>query len=151
GVHEHAARRGAAGRRRRVRDRHSLRAPRPLRSGGVRRRRARYRRARDRAARQRPELPRARHVRARDRGGRQMTPTSDARGAACGCCAGLEITTPAAIENRAGLSAVAYRIGTQPQWKASLLARLSSSEHPALAKLLTRDDDDFTIALLDAW
>ena len=32
-----------------------------------------------------------------------------------------------------------------------MLARLSAPEHPALARLSTRDDDDFTIALLDAW
>jgi hypothetical protein len=31
-----------------------------------------------------------------------------------------------------------------------MLARLSSSDYPALAPLKTRDDDDFTIALLDA-
>ena len=31
-----------------------------------------------------------------------------------------------------------------------MLARLSSAEYPALAALKTRDDDDFTIALLDA-
>jgi hypothetical protein len=31
-----------------------------------------------------------------------------------------------------------------------MLARLSSSDYPALAALKTRDDDDFTIALLDA-
>ena len=31
-----------------------------------------------------------------------------------------------------------------------MLARLSSSDYPALAALKTRDDDDFSIALLDA-
>src|SRR6516162_5042288 len=31
-----------------------------------------------------------------------------------------------------------------------MLARLSSSDYPALAGLKTRDDDDFSIALLDA-
>lgn len=80
-----------------------------------------------------------------------MTEMRSAMQSACGCCAGLEAATPLAIDNRAGLSAVAYRIGTQPEFKASLLARLSSSDYPQLAKVLTRDDDDFSIALLDAW
>ena len=31
-----------------------------------------------------------------------------------------------------------------------MLARLSSADYPALAALKTRDDDDFSIALLDA-
>ena len=31
-----------------------------------------------------------------------------------------------------------------------MLARLSSSDYPALAALKTRDDDDFTVAFLDA-
>lgn len=69
----------------------------------------------------------------------------------CGCCDGVEPSTPVAIENRAGLSAVAYRCGTHAQFKESMLAALSSSAHPALGGLATRDDDDFSIALLDAW
>src|SRR5262249_13674051 len=69
----------------------------------------------------------------------------------CGCCAGLGIETPVAINNRAGLSAIAYRAGTHAQFKASMLAALSSAERPALLGLRTREDDDFTIALLDAW
>jgi len=35
-------------------------------------------------------------------------------------------------------------------FKESMLARLSSADYPALAALKTRDDDDFSIALLDA-
>ena len=31
-----------------------------------------------------------------------------------------------------------------------MLARLSASDYPALSALTTRDDDDFTIAFLDA-
>jgi hypothetical protein len=66
----------------------------------------------------------------------------------CGCCAGTTAQTPA-IDNRAGLSAIAYRSGTWAQFKASMLDTLSST--PALAGLQTRSDDDFTIALLDSW
>src|SRR5215813_3738880 len=69
----------------------------------------------------------------------------------CGCCAGLGAETPVAISNRAGLSAIAYRAGTHAQFKASMLAGLSSASAPALRALRTREDDDFSIALLDAW
>ena len=69
---------------------------------------------------------------------------------ACDCCAGIERETPLAVQNRPGLSAIAYRIGTYAQFRASLQAGLSSSDFPALAQLRTRDDDDFTIGLLDA-
>ncbi len=69
----------------------------------------------------------------------------------CGCCAGIAVETPRGIDNRPGLSAIAYRIGTHSQFKASMLARLSESGLAELRNLKTRDDDDFTIALLDAW
>jgi hypothetical protein len=69
----------------------------------------------------------------------------------CGCCQGRTAATPAGVSNRPGLSAIAYRVGTHSRFKASMLARLSSADLPALAHLRTRDDDDFTIALLDAW
>lgn len=69
----------------------------------------------------------------------------------CGCCEGLTLRTPVEIENRAGLSAIAYRVGTHAQFKASMLTRLSGAKLPELGNLKTREDDDFTIALLDAW
>ncbi len=69
----------------------------------------------------------------------------------CGCCEGVSAETPLAVFNRPGLSAIVYRIGTQAQFKETLIAQLSGSNLPALRKLTTRDDDDFTIALLDAW
>lgn len=59
--------------------------------------------------------------------------------------------TPAQVENRPGLSAIVYRAGTHAQFKATLLARLSGSRQGALRGLTTRADDDFTMALLDAW
>ncbi|HKB11672.1 MAG TPA: putative baseplate assembly protein [Vicinamibacterales bacterium] len=58
--------------------------------------------------------------------------------------------TPARENNVPGLSAIAYRAGTWATFKESMLARLSNAEYPALATLKTRDDDDFSIALLDA-
>src|SRR5262249_54858632 len=67
----------------------------------------------------------------------------------CGCCQGVESDTPVRIFNRAGLSAIAYRIGAYTQFRASLHAGLSTAELAPLANLRTRDDDDFTIGLLD--
>ena len=53
--------------------------------------------------------------------------------------------------NRGGLSAIAYRIGDYAQFRASLHAALSSSDLRAAGALRTRDDDDFTIGLIDAF
>lgn len=77
----------------------------------------------------------------------------DCRGcgsADCGCCEGVAAETPLAVENRPGLSAIAYRIGTHARFKQSLLAGLSASPDEQLRRLDRRDDDP-TIALLDAW
>jgi len=69
----------------------------------------------------------------------------------CGCCEGVTPETPAAIYNRPGLSAVAYRIGAYHQFRESLMAALTKVKSPALQQLTTRSSDDFTIALLDSW
>ncbi|HUO39652.1 MAG TPA: hypothetical protein VMU34_18225, partial [Mycobacterium sp.] len=66
----------------------------------------------------------------------------------CGCCAGIG-DAPVQIDNRPGLAAISYRPKTWSQFKSSLLADLSLT--PTVAGLRTRSDDDFTIALLDAW
>src|SRR5713226_2095492 len=68
----------------------------------------------------------------------------------CGCCSGISVQTPAGESNLPGLPAISYRTGTWATFKQSMLARLSSADYPALAYLKTRDDDDFSIALLDA-
>lgn len=69
----------------------------------------------------------------------------------CDCCQGLSAEVPEQLFNRPGLNAVAYRIGTQSRFKESLLARLTLIGLPALRDLKTRADDDFSVALLDAW
>ena len=69
----------------------------------------------------------------------------------CGCCAGITVETPVEIDNRPGLEAIVFRAGNQPQFKATMLAALSSAATPALRSLKTRENDDFTIALLDGW
>jgi hypothetical protein len=68
----------------------------------------------------------------------------------CGCCAGTSVQTPQMEVNRSGLNALAYRVGAWATFKESMLARLSSSDYPALQALKTRADDDFTVAFLDA-
>lgn len=68
----------------------------------------------------------------------------------CGCCEGITAQTPVETYNRPGLNAIAYRVGTYTQFKQSLLASLSASNHPALRGLTTREDSDFFIAFLDA-
>lgn len=69
----------------------------------------------------------------------------------CGCCEGISVETPVQISNLPGLSALAYRVGIYTQFKHSMQTRLSDKDLPGLHGLTTRSDDDFTIALLDAW
>jgi len=69
----------------------------------------------------------------------------------CGCGAGIEMQTPASIDNRPGLPAIDFRAGVHSQFKASLLASLSSEKMDALRALQTRDDSDLTVGLLDAF
>ncbi|SFE86105.1 putative baseplate assembly protein [Nitrosomonas sp. Nm166] len=82
---------------------------------------------------------------------------------ACGCCEGTELLTPLAILNRPGLLALSYRMGTHATFLESMKARLSnlclgsevdckeSKGNYPLRKLTSREADDFTIAMLDAW
>lgn len=69
----------------------------------------------------------------------------------CDCCDGIETSTPVEVFNRHGLKDVSYRAGTHGTFRASLHAALSSSEFTPLSNLLTRDDADFTIGLIDAF
>lgn len=76
----------------------------------------------------------------------------------CDCCEGVEAQTPQGIANPVGLSRIGYRVGDHAQFRASLHAALSSFDFglpsgtpTPLARLLTRDDSDFTIGLIDAF
>ena len=72
----------------------------------------------------------------------------------CNCCEGISLETPLRIQNPTGLSAIAYRVGDYRRFRESMLARLSKLSTPkalALRQLTTRNSDDFSIALLDAW
>ena len=77
-----------------------------------------------------------------------MTQTLDQ---SCGCCDGVGLSTPQAVSNRPGLSAINYRSGTWATFRATQLARLGSSQLGALAALTTRDPDDYTNGLIDSW
>jgi hypothetical protein len=67
----------------------------------------------------------------------------------CGCCLGAE-RLPGMRFNAPGHPAIDYRIGDHGSFKAAMLARLSSTQYPALGALRTRDDDDFSVAYCDA-
>ena len=67
----------------------------------------------------------------------------------CGCCEPSAQLTPLAVSNRAGLSAIAYRIGTYASFRGSMLERIART--PGLAPLTTRRDDDYAVTLLDLW
>ncbi len=68
----------------------------------------------------------------------------------CDGCEGISPETPLRVENRPGLDQIAYRVGTHARFLESMLARLSSSQYPALRGLSSRRTDDLTIAFLDA-
>ncbi|SPE40630.1 hypothetical protein SBA3_3800022 [Candidatus Sulfopaludibacter sp. SbA3] len=75
----------------------------------------------------------------------------------CGCCAAVPELDP--IDNRPGLSSLAYRIGVYGSFLQRLLDQIYSVQLPSgpnqgaqpLAALTTRSPDDASIALLDAW
>ena len=69
----------------------------------------------------------------------------------CGCCEGISQATPLKVYNRPGLSAIEYRIGKHADFISSLLAKLSDSDLTSLQLLTNRSDNDFSIALLDAF
>lgn len=69
----------------------------------------------------------------------------------CGCCTGVGPSTPWALYNRPGLPQIAYRSGVHGDFRGSMLTALTARSRPALSRLLTRDDDDPSIALVDAW
>jgi hypothetical protein len=69
----------------------------------------------------------------------------------CDCCQGVHTITPEQIDNRPGLPELHYRVGTHGSFLETMKARLSSQDFPALARLTSRESNDASIALLDAW
>jgi predicted phage baseplate assembly protein len=171
GLRQRIDRRGAEHRRR-----VACRSAHPGAPGNLcRRQRARRRRAGNGAARSGARRQRSRPSRSRlDRvhsgrwpmsscahcGGRSRGATGAAKNnfaahgcashaCACGCGAGA--TTPLPLYNRPGLDALSYRIGTYADFRATMQIALSDAALPALAGLRTREADDATMSLLDAW
>ena len=71
---------------------------------------------------------------------------------ACGCCAGVDAVTPQRVENRGGSrarSAIASAPGRTSARACTPGCRRSDCR--TLQRFTTRDDDDFTIGLLDAF
>ncbi|GGT55839.1 hypothetical protein GCM10010207_64870 [Streptomyces atratus] len=59
---------------------------------------------------------------------------------------------PAPVWNRPGLPALSYRVGSHRQFLDAMLARLpAAGDKSPPARLTTREPDDPSIALLDAW
>ncbi|BAV06594.1 putative baseplate assembly protein [Filimonas lacunae] len=69
----------------------------------------------------------------------------------CNCCNHTDSVVPVAVTNRPGLSTIQYRVGTQPEFKANMLARLSGQGQDILRQFTSRNNEDFTISLLDAF
>jgi predicted phage baseplate assembly protein len=68
----------------------------------------------------------------------------------CGACAsGSRVRQ--LVQNRPGLDAIAYRVGTHAELLRRMRGALADARRPALQGLNTRETDDFSIALLDAF
>jgi hypothetical protein len=67
----------------------------------------------------------------------------------CGCCVTGSTAIPTLVQNRPGLSALAYRIGTFARFRQAILEVLSKT--PELAGLRTRVEDDYAITTIDLW
>jgi uncharacterized phage protein gp47/JayE len=67
----------------------------------------------------------------------------------CGCCTPNAPLTPVPIDNRPGLSAIAYRIGTYGNFRETMLGAIAGT--PELAGLTTRQSDDDAITFIDLW
>jgi hypothetical protein len=67
----------------------------------------------------------------------------------CGCGCDADGSPASRRQNRPGLSALSYRIGTHATFKRALVAALA--DQPALRMLTTRDASDPAMAVLDAF
>lgn len=70
---------------------------------------------------------------------------------ACACGCGASARTPRSEYNRPGLPSLCYRVGTYADFQSTMQMDLSDAALPALAQLRTRERDDASMALLDAW
>jgi len=65
------------------------------------------------------------------------------------CCEPEAPPTPLPVENRPGLSALAYRVGDYPSFREAMVESLARAQE--LAGLTTRRSDDYSITLLELW
>lgn len=65
------------------------------------------------------------------------------------CCEETTALTPLQIHNDPGADALLFRAGAHASFKASMLRKLSESK--VLRELTTRENNDPTVALIDAW
>jgi hypothetical protein len=75
-------------------------------------------------------------------------------GCDCDCCVGIHAETPREVSNPPGLPAIRRRVGTHPEFLATMDAALGRELAPGVAplrELADRAPADLTIALLDAW
>ncbi len=78
----------------------------------------------------------------------------------CGCCQAPVPPTPECMDNRPGLSAVVYRVGSYPTFRQAMLQAIAGTKitpeqgHKPIRPLndwTSRQSDDFGIALLEMW
>ncbi|HYC62432.1 MAG TPA: putative baseplate assembly protein [Thermoanaerobaculia bacterium] len=67
----------------------------------------------------------------------------------CRCCEGLDVLTPAVIDNPPALPAIRYRTGTHGSFRETMLARLTRRMPEPRPDV--RAEEDFTTALVDAF
>src|SRR4051812_36820646 len=67
----------------------------------------------------------------------------------CGCCERNFPPVPLAIDNRPGLSAVRYRIGTFGSFRETML--LEAARYVQLRDWTARTHDDYVVALIEMW
>lgn len=67
----------------------------------------------------------------------------------CKCCETAAPPTPLLVENRPGLTAIAYRVGTFASFREAMLRAIS--KQAALDRLTTRESDDSAITVLELW
>ncbi len=85
-----------------------------------------------------------------------MTPSRpEERPRDCDCCAGTEVRTPRSVANLPGQTELAYRVGAYADFLSTMKAELTGLTFPVtpnpLKNLTARAEDDWSIALLDAW
>ena len=69
------------------------------------------------------------------------------------CAGGGEekVNVPQILDNRPGLKALRYRVGTHASFFEAMKRQLATSRYPVLQELTARDSQDLSLALLDAW